>query len=231
MPAEVIQIQDESDIKDAISRASAILKDGGVVVYPTDTSYGIGCDPRISDALNRLIEIKHRDPSRGIPLLFASLNQCMEFHEFNDLELAIGRLFWPGALTLVVTTIIDLPQNITGRHKSVAIRVPDHNIPRGIAHEIGGPIVGTSANRSGGPSPFDLSTARDQLGDEVDLYIDAGESEMKKNSTIIGVEEGTPANIRIFREGAISIEQLSKTLKADTDVLQYWTARLIIPEM
>ena len=217
-----------------IDRASEIVKSGGIIVYPTDTSYGIGCDPRLPDALARLKDVKRRDRRIGVPLLFSDLNQCEEYHDFGGLEKVIARLFWPGVLTLVVEAKPNVPDHITVGRSTIVIRVPNHVIPRGIAQKIGGPIVGTSANRSGGPSPFDVSVAIDQLGEEVDLYIDGGPSFSTSDSTIIGVEgTGTdgPLNIKVYREGQISINELSESLKVDTDALSGWTTRFVYTDM
>jgi L-threonylcarbamoyladenylate synthase len=217
-----------------IERAAEIVKSGGVIVYPTDTSYGLGCDARNPDALERLLAIKRRDRRLGVPLLFSDLGQSEQYHDFGSLEKVIARLFWPGFLTLIVKARPGVPDHITADRSTIAIRVPNHVIPRGIAHKIGGPIVGTSANRSGGASPFDITVAMDQLGEEVDLYIDGGPSPSSANSTIIGVEgaeEGEPLNIKVYREGQLSINQLSESLKVDTDALSAWSTRFVYTDM
>jgi tRNA A37 threonylcarbamoyladenosine synthetase subunit TsaC/SUA5/YrdC len=94
--------------------------------------------------------------------------------------------------------------------------------------------VGTSANRTGGPSPFDVAVAIDQLGDEVDLYIDGGPSLSTADSTIIGVE-GTgidePLNIKIYREGQLSVNELSEILKVDSGALNTWSNRFVYTDM
>lgn len=229
-----MRIEDIERCDGIIERAAEIVKSGGVIVYPTDTSYGLGCDPRISEALDRLRAIKRRDRQVGVPLLFSDLSQCEEYHQFVGLERVIARLFWPGILTLIVEAKPEIPEHITVGRSTVAVRVPNHIIPRGIAHKIGGPIVGTSANRTGGPSPFDASVAVDQLGDEVDLYIDGGPSASTANSTIIGVEGiGTdePLNIKVYREGQLSIEDLSASLRVDTDALMFWSTRFVYTDM
>ncbi|TFF67777.1 threonylcarbamoyl-AMP synthase [Candidatus Thorarchaeota archaeon] len=231
MTAETIQYEPDSSPEDIVNKAADILLSGGVIVYPTDTSYGIACDPRIEAAADRLIEIKRRDPNLGLPLLFSGFSQCESYHDFGELERILTKLFWPGALTLVVKAKTDIPATVTGRRDSIAVRVPDHIVPRGIAAKIDGPIVGTSANRHGGPSPFSIAIAQEQLGDEVDLYIDAGTSDASKNSTIIGVELGTPANIKVYREGELSIERLTESLRVDGDALQFWTNRIVYADM
>ena len=229
-----MRIENLEDCDDIIERAAEIVKSGGVIVYPTDTSYGIGCDPRIPEALERLKAVKRRDRRIGVPLLFNDIQQCETYHNFGGLEKVIARLFWPGILTLVVEAKPDVPDHITVGRSTIVIRVPDHIVPRGIAQKIGGPIVGTSANRSGGPSPFDVSVAIDQLGDEVDLYIDGGPSKSTADSTIIGVEgTGTdgPLNIKVYREGQLSINELSESLKVDSDALLAWTSRFVYTDM
>ncbi len=229
-----MRIEDLANCDTIIERAAEIVKSGGVIVYPTDTSYGLGCDPRIPEALERLIAVKRRDRRIGVPLLFNNLEQCEMYHDFGSLEKVIVRLFWPGILTLIVDARSDVPKHITADRSTIAIRVPNHVIPRGIAQKIGGPIVGTSANRSGGPSPFDVTIALNQLGEEVDLYIDGGPSVSTDNSTVIGVEgtgKDEPLNIKVYREGQLSISKLSDSLKVDSDALSTWSSRFVYTDM
>ncbi len=219
------------DVQPIIVRAAEIVQSGGIVVYPTDTSYGLGCDAKNPQALERLIDMKKRDRHLGVPLLFDTLGQCEVYHSFGDLERVIARLFWPGALTLVVKAKPDVPEHITAGRDSIAVRVPDHVIPRGISRLINGPLVGTSANLSGKPSPFDVATAMEQLGQQVDLYVDGGVSSSNDNSTIIGVigneSEQEPLNIKIYREGALSVERLTDALSVDSDAVRYWSSTFI----
>lgn len=234
MTAEIVRVEDLDNCDDIIERAVEIVKSGGVIVYPTDTSYGLGCDPRIPEALERLKNVKRRDRKIGVPLLFSDLSQCEVYHNFGGLERVLARLFWPGILTLVVEARPEVPDHITVGRSTIVVRVPNHVIPRSIAQKIGGPIVGTSANRSGGPSPFDVTVAIDQLGDEVDLYIDGGPSASTADSTIIGVEgieTDGPLNIKVYREGQLSIAQLSESLNVDTDALGAWTSRFVYTDM
>lgn len=235
LSAEIMRIEDIEECENVIERAAEVIAAGGIVAYPTDTSYGLGCDPRNREALERLIAVKRRDRRLGFPLLFADEAQCEMYHDFQSLERVITRVFWPGALTLIVEAKPDVPAHITAGRSSIAIRVPNHIIPRGIARKINGPIVGTSANRSGGPSPFNLSVAIEQLGDEVDLYIDGGPSKAQHNSTIIGVEradtEEDPPHIKIYREGALAIAQIETDLKGDSDAMRLWSTRIIDVDM
>jgi len=235
LSAEIMRIEDAERCDNVIERAAEVIAAGGIVAYPTDTSYGLGCDPRNRDSLERLIAVKRRDRRLGFPLLFADESQCELYHDFQSLERVIAKVFWPGALTLITEPRPDVPAHITAGRSTIAIRVPDHIVPRGIARKIGGPIVGTSANRSGGPSPFNLSVALEQLGDEVDLYIDGGPARLQENSTIIGVEEteteGAPLNIKVYREGALPITEIEANLKVDSDAMRFWSTRIIDADM
>jgi tRNA threonylcarbamoyl adenosine modification protein (Sua5/YciO/YrdC/YwlC family) len=231
LTAETV-IAKEENHQDVIDRAIEVIREGGLIVCPTDTSYGLACDSSNQAAIENLINIKRRNRSLGVPLLFSDTAQCETYHEFSNLERVLTRLFWPGALTLVVTPKGSVPELVTGGRGSIAVRVPDHIIPRGIAQGIKGPIVGTSANRSGEPSPFEITIAKDQLGDEVDLYIDAGPSKSKANSTIVRVEENDVkgASIKVIREGALTMGRLVESLKVDSDALRFWTTRIIFAD-
>ncbi len=231
LTAETV-VAKEENYQDIIDRAIEVIRDGGLIVCPTDTSYGLACDSSNQAAIEKLINVKRRNRSLGVPLLFSDIAQCETYHEFSNLERVLIRLFWPGALTLVVTPRGSVPETVTGGRGSIAVRVPNHIIPRGIAQGIKGPIVGTSANRSGEPSPFEITMAKDQLGDEVDLYIDAGPSKSEASSTIVRVEENDVegASIKVFREGALTMGRLVESLKVDSDALRFWTTRIIFAD-
>lgn len=216
-----------NSIGKAVNTAVSVLRSGGVVVYPTDTSYGLGCDPTQEEAVDKLMAAKKRDPDMGVPLLFADFVQCETYHDFRELERVLVKLFWPGALTLVVTAKHPVLAKVSGKRDSIAVRVPNHQVPRAIAKELGRPIVGTSANISGGLNPFEINVAVEQLGDSVDLYIDGGPSKSRANSTIIGVEPGAPSNIKVYREGDLTVERLSDILKVDAKALSLWSKRVV----
>ena len=222
----------DRNMSQVVDEAAKVLLAGGLVVYPTDTSYGLACDPRQENAIEKLIETKERRRDLGVPLLFADTKQCEPYHEFIDLERVLTRLFWPGPLTLVVSPNQDVSTLISGGRGSILIRVPGHPIPREIARKIDAPIVGTSANKSGGPSPYSVSESQEQLGDEVELYIDAGPSSSEKDSTIIGVQEEDDSSIiKIYREGELSVTQLDNVLRGDSEALSFWTNRIVYANM
>ena len=128
------------------------LRSGGMAVYPTDTLYGLGVDPRSPAALARLAAAKGRNGGKAIPLLLDEPARAAEFAAFlpPDAQRLIAR-FWPGALTIVVPAAPDVLPPVTGGTGTVGLRVPGHPVPRELARRLGGAITGTSANRSGNP--------------------------------------------------------------------------------
>lgn len=226
-------VLDEDDYEYIINEAVDILQTGGLVVYPTDTSYGLGCDTRQDGILDKLFATKKKGPNIGVPLLFSDLSQLSSFHELKDLEIVIARMFWPGALTLLVPVKDNVSKRLTGGRNTLAVRVPNHSVPRGIAKKLNHPIVGTSANLTGGPTPFDLITAKEQLGDKVDLYIDGGVSSSTNSSTIVSVirEEDGISSIKVYREGEIQIGDIKERLLVDTDAQRFWTSRIVFADM
>ena len=198
-----------------IDDAARVLKDGGVVAYPTDTVYGLGADMSSSEAIRRVLEIKGRAASMGLPLLLADATDldrvalALQSRGGGGLIKKLASVFWPGALTLVVSRTALIPDLVTGGRDTVAVRVPDHLVPRQLVCSLGRPITGTSANYSGHPS---LTTAREvhtQLGKDVDMVIEDSQALNGVDSTILDVS-GPVA--RVVRLGAIPINSIQECL-------------------
>jgi len=131
------------------------LRAGGAVIFPTDTLYGLGVDPRSETALNRLLAAKGRDRGKPIPLLLSEREQVDRWtrHVPPAAARLMGR-FWPGALTLVLPADPGVHPAVTGGGDTVGLRVPDHPVPRALAALLSGAVTGTSANRSGNPGDW-----------------------------------------------------------------------------
>lgn len=188
-------------------RAIEALRDGAVIVFPTDTIYGLGC--RIDDerAVRRIFEIKGRPITEPLPVLLADPAQADAF--VREMPPAARRLisrFWPGALTLVLRRSDRIPPTVAGGGDTVALRVPGHPLPRTLVRELGVPIVGTSANSHGMPSPATAQAAVFDLGDRVDLVLDGGRVPLGRESTVVDVTTGIP---RIIREGALPAPEVA----------------------
>ncbi len=199
----------QSATKD-IAAAVETLRAGGLVAYPTDTLYGLGADALNEAAVERVFEAKGRPQGMPLPLLIADAAQLAAVAEsVPGVALRLAEAFWPGGLTLVLPVSSAVPPLVTARGWKVAVRLPDHPVPRALAEGLGRPITGTSANRSGGPEPRTADGVREALGDAVDVVLDAGPSPAGRSSTVLDVTTEQP---RILRLGAVSQEEIERAL-------------------
>ena len=186
--------------------AAILLREGGVVAYPTDTVYGLGAMVFNHNAISTLFLIKGRSREQGLPVLVASETQVREVAAtVPRVALALAKRFWPGPLTLVLPRHPLLPRAVTGGADTVAVRLPDHPCPQALISAAGGPITGTSANRHGGPEPTSADEVHRQLGSRLSLILDGGSSAAAVPSTILDLP-AEPA--RLIRSGAVSLAAL-----------------------
>ena len=196
------------DIQQEIEKGVAILKQGGLVAFPTDTVYGLGAGAYMPQAVERVYQVKERPRNMPLPLLLVDVSQITGVAEpVSPLAWQLIHRFLPGALTLVLPKSKAVPDILTAGGSTIAIRIPAHPIPIALIGGLGTPIVGTSANLSGQPSPLTADEVYAQLGDRIDLIIDGGRCLGGKESTIVDVTGLTPV---ILREGAISREEIEK---------------------
>jgi len=193
-----------------IEKAAEVLHRGGLVVFPTDTVYGLAADPCNRAAVERLYEIKQRPRDKSLPLLASGVRQLKKIAELNPLARFLAARFWPGGLTLVLKRKISFPEYVSGGGGTIAVRVPHHRVPAGVARLLGGPVVGTSANLSGRPSALTASAATMQLGNFVDLIIDGGECPGGIESTIVDVTGKEPS---IIRRGTVPQDMVAEAWK------------------
>ena len=204
-----------SSVNREIARAVHILKTGGVVAFPTDTVYGLGADASSKQAIEKIFRLKQRPSHLPLPLLIAEAAQMTDFAQMvPDVAWLLANLFWPGGLTLVLPKASSVLELVSGGGNTVALRVPNHPIPRAIIRGLGAPIIGTSANLSGGTNPLTAQEVHKQLGAKVDLIIDGGKCSGGIESTIIDLSRDIPA---VLREGAISSEELQRAYKRAND--------------
>ncbi|MFC1958780.1 L-threonylcarbamoyladenylate synthase [Chloroflexota bacterium] len=201
-------------IQEQIERGISILRQGGIVAYPTDTVYGLGACISLPQAVERIYKVKERSRNMSLPLLLADVSQITKVAEVVP---PIGWLlihsFLPGALTLVLPKSSLIPDIITAGGTTVAIRIPSHPVPIALVEGLGAPIVGTSANLSGRPSSLTAEEVYSQLGDKVDLVIEGGRCPGGKESTIVDITGENPV---ILREGAISREEIEQVCEGIT---------------
>ena len=196
------------DIQQQVKRGVSILRQGGLVVFPTDTVYGLGACIKIPQAIERVYGVKERPHGMALPLLLADTLQISEVAEsVPPIAWLLADKFLPGALTIVLPKSSPVPDIITAGGATVAVRIPDQPVPIALIRGLGEPIVGTSANLSGRPSPLTADEVYSQLGDKIDFIIDGGKCPAGRESTVVDVTKEIPV---ILREGAISREEIEQ---------------------
>ena len=193
-----------------IEQAVKLLKAGGVVVFPTDTLYGLGADVFSIAALERLFSIKGRPAALALPVLVNSTAQVEMVARFTSIGSRLAEQFWPGPLSLVLPRQGHLPDLVTGGRDTVAVRMPDHQVPLALAGQLHGPVTGTSANLSGGPDSYSLDALEEQLGGKVDYIMRSGPPPQGTASTVVDVTGDSP---QLIREGAISLKRVLSALE------------------
>jgi len=199
------------DILAELARAADVLKNGGVVAFPTDTVYGLGARADNPAAVRRIFEIKERPLGQALPLLVSDAAQALSVA--GDVSEVAQRLmvhFWPGALTLVMPCASWVPEVVTAGGSTIAVRVPAHLLTLHLIKAAGGPLIGTSANVHGRPSPVTAEEVWEQLGGRVDLVVNGGHTPDGVESTIVDVTVDPP---RILRQGMITSEDIKSIIE------------------
>ena len=184
-----------------------IVNDGGIVAYPTDTVYGLGCNPYMSDSVEKIFKLKIRE-NKPFPLLCNSLEAALKIASFDKISLKLAETFWPGPLTILVPLKDNSLKSLTRGSEFIGLRVPNHNDSLLLISECGGYIVGTSANLSGYDSNHSASSVISQLPD-IDAILINDIEDNSKESTIIKVENN---EIIILRLGSIDLQLLQSIL-------------------
>jgi len=204
-----------ADAEGALTEAVDVLKDGGVIVYPSDTVYGLGAAASDAQAVERVFAVKGRDTEKALSLLLADVTDLAPLcGEVPLLASVLARRYWPGPLTLVLRRSAGFESAALGGGDTVAVRVPDHPFLRDLIRALGEPITGTSANRSGRPASRSAQEADRELGDAADLIVDGGPSGIGPESTVVDVTGEIPL---VLREGAIphaDVERLASAARA-----------------
>jgi L-threonylcarbamoyladenylate synthase len=193
-----------------IAKAVDLLRRGGLVALPTETVYGLGADAENELAVRRIFAAKGRPPSHPVIVHVCDTASAVSWtRAFPETASRLAAAFWPGPLTLVLLRSDRAADAITGGQETVALRVPAHPIMRQVLTAFGGGIAAPSANRFGRVSPTRAEHVRADLGEAVDLIVDAGPCPIGIESTIVDVSGDQPG---LLRPGAISPEELEKVL-------------------
>jgi len=192
-----------------VAEAARLVLAGRVVAYPTDTVYGLGCNPFDDRAVERLVEAKQRVQG-ALPILTNSMSAARKLGEFNRTALTLAGKFWPGPVTIVVQSREKLPKQLTDGSPFVGLRIPKHETALSLVNLCEGRIVGTSANISGRPAIISANDVMEQLGERIDAILDGGPAPSGKESTVARVV-GT--RVEILREGALPGNEILKALR------------------
>ena len=196
---------------DELREAAEIIKQGGIVIFPTETVYGIGANGLNDEAVKRLYDVKQRPYNKPISLLVSDMNMVNRIaKDITKLEYALMEEFFPGPFTIVLNKKDIVSDSVTANLDSVGIRMPEGKIARKLVEYAGVPIATPSANISGRPSGTNLEQIMNDFKGKVDCFIDGGESKLGISSTIVRVDNGEP---NILREGTISKEQINKVVE------------------
>jgi len=187
----------------------AVLKSGELVVFPTDTLYGIGADPFNENSVKKVFIVKERP--FDMPLSIAVSNEKMmeSVAVLNENARKIIRRFMPGPITIMLTKKPSIPDILTSGSNQVGIRIPDHPFAIRLIDRFG-PITATSANLHSHPDPVDAGIAQRDLKGHVALCVDCGKTKHAEPSTIVDVSDGT---VEVIRKGVISQEQIEDALR------------------
>ncbi|SFR97755.1 L-threonylcarbamoyladenylate synthase [Yoonia litorea] len=190
--------------------AAVILRDGGLVSFPTETVYGLGADARNDRAVAAIYAAKGRPSFNPLIVHVADSVAAQRFVTFNDAALRLAGAFWPGALTLVLPLKADagISKLVTAGLETLAVRVPDHPVATGLLDRFGGPVAAPSANPSGRVSPTQAGHVQAGLGSRIDAVVDGGNCAVGVESTIVSCV-GAPA---LLRAGGIPVEAIEACL-------------------
>ena len=197
----------QNEINDtSLAHAGEILRNGGLVVFPTETVYGLGANALDSSAAAKIYKAKGRPSDNPLIVHIASPCDADKYAVVGEEFERLAKAFMPGPLTVIMPKRDCIPNTVTGGLDSVGIRCPENEIARALIKAAGIPIAAPSANISGKPSPTSADHVRVDLENKVDMIIDGGECTVGLESTIVKIENG---KITLLRPGAITLDMLS----------------------
>ena len=187
-----------------IQRVAQVLEQGGVIAYPTDTVYGIGCDIMNKQAIDRLYQIKGMDRDHPLAFICPDLSDISKYAVVGNAVYRVLKRFLPGPYCFILQATREVPKIVQTRQKTVGIRVPDHPVTIAIVKELGRPLISSTASRPGG-DPFVDPWEIDQEFNGLDLVLDVGDAGGTVPTTVVDLSQG---DVRVVREGAGPVDDL-----------------------
>jgi L-threonylcarbamoyladenylate synthase len=209
---QIIRTDPQQFSPQSLISAVEILRAGGVVVYPTETFYGLGVDALNQKAIKKVFTIKGRSFAQPLLILIPEQDYLPRYvTEVSEKARRLMEHFWPGPLTMVFSASPQLPSILTAGTKKIAIRISPHPIARALTSAFAGPLTSTSANISGEQSPATAKEVFSHLGEMIDLIIDGGKTPGQMPSTIVDVTFSPP---QLVREGVIPFSEILTFLES-----------------
>jgi L-threonylcarbamoyladenylate synthase len=209
MKTRLVSVDAKTPQPEIVRQACDVLRTGGLVAFPTDTLYALGANALDPDAVERVFTIKGRHHGKPLSVLVGSLEAAAKLGLLSDPIRALMGAYWPGPLTVVVKATAAVPAALAAATGTVGLRMPAGAVAQALLEASGMPIIGTSANKSGGADPADAKAVQKAVGGQIDLLLDGGRVALGVPSTVIDCTQ-TPA--RIVREGAISKAKLAERI-------------------
>lgn len=193
-----------------LKEPAKVIRNGGIVIFPTETVYGIGTNGFDEKSIKKIYELKRRDSNKPISLLVSNIEMVeMVAKDISDLEYKLMRKFWPGPFTIILKKKSIVPDILTSNGDTVGVRMPSGEIAKKLIEYAEVPIAAPSANISGKPSGIDINDIMKDFEGKVDCIIDNGISELGVASTIVKVVDNIPY---VLREGIITKEQIEEVV-------------------
>jgi len=205
----VLNVNSENPESETIEIAVKIIKNGGLIVYPTDTIYGLGANALNLKSVVKVFIAKNRPLDQALPLIVSGLEMAEELAFITEKANKLISFFWPGALTIILEKKPIVPSIVTGDKFNIGLRSPNHAVPLMISKVSGLPLTATSANKHGGADPIEVNDILNQLGEHVDMILDGGKTEIGTSSTVIDLTRSPPL---IIRKGPIKKENIERVI-------------------
>jgi len=201
----ILKVNPQNPQKRAIRRAVEVLKEGGVIAYPTDTIYGLGCDLYNRGAIEKIYHLKRHSKNKRLSIICSDLKDISRYAQVPDYAYRIMKKLVPGPYTFILEATKLVPKIMLTNQRTIGIRVPDHPIPLALVKELGGPIITTSVTKPDETLYNDPQELEERFGKEVDLIIDGGII-VPQHSSIIDLTAEEPKVLRVGK-GDVSFLQ------------------------
>ncbi|MBK5293067.1 MAG: threonylcarbamoyl-AMP synthase [Acidobacteriia bacterium] len=210
MATDLIEVDFDQPAPQALARAGAVIRSGGIVAIPTDALYVLVADPFNLHAVAKVYQAKGRENQRSLPLLVSDMMMAEEFAvELTTRFYLLARKFWPGPLTLIIQASARVPLKVTGNTGRLALRQPRSGVPKGLLDWLGQPLIATSANLSGLPTCRTGIEVFGTMDGRIDLVLDGGGC-TEIGSTTLDITE---PNWRVIKQGAIDEKEIAECLQ------------------